>query len=197
MKGISKNFFLISFLPAIAYWYLESYYEPRIAVIGGLVLALVELSLEKIFVGEIHTISKFNFYLIFLLGGLSFLDNKGIWFKLQPAFTGVGIGVFLIYKVFTGKGMIGEMMESFSMNRTLPPKEILLVLEKHIAIFFFCYGVFMGLIAVFATTGYWTFFKTAGFYLISFIFMFFEIVWMRFYSKRIIEDKHRKMVSKF
>ena len=196
-KKISKNFFLISFLPAIAYWYLESNHAPYIAVTGGLLLACVELGLEKVFIGHLHTISKFNFLLIAILGGLSFLDNEGIWFKLQPFFTGLGIGGFLFYKVFKGKGLLYEMMEAIGNNRTLPPEDIMRVFERHVAIFFILYGIFMGFLAVSWSTGHWVFFKTLGFYLVAGIFLVIEIVLLRFKIRSWDERRRQEIISRF
>jgi intracellular septation protein len=69
-KPKNKNLFLISFLPAVAYWYLESNYDLKTALIGGIILGVAEILFEKFFIGHVHTISKFNFYLILLLGGV-------------------------------------------------------------------------------------------------------------------------------
>lgn len=194
---MSKNFFLISFLPAIAYWYLESHYEPKIAATGGVLLALFEVGIEKIFIKHIHSISMANFCLIFFLGGLSFIDNEGIWFKLQPCITGVGIGCFLSYKVFKGKGLLYEMMGTLTEKNKLPPGEVMIKFEMHTAVFFFLYGIFMGGVALKGTTGQWTFFKTAGFYLVSIVFFLFEVIWLRFAIKRYYIKKHAQAVEKF
>jgi len=195
--GMSKHFFLISFLPAVFYWYLESYYEPKIAAVGGVLLALIELIFEKICIKQVHSISKANFFLIFFLGTLSFFDNQGIWFKLQPCLTGVGIGAFLIFKVLKGKGLLFEMMESISDPQKMPPLEIMTKFEAHVALFFLGYGGFMGLVAFNATTGQWTFFKTIGFYIISIIFFLIELIWLRFMMKRWFLKKNEEMMKKF
>ncbi|MBL6990304.1 MAG: septation protein IspZ [Bacteriovoracaceae bacterium] len=177
MKNVSKSFFIISFLPALAYWYLESYYPIRVAVTGGLVLACLEMFLEKVFTKHLHSLSKFNFFLIAFLGAISLIGDEGIWFKLQPMFTGLGIGAYLLYKVKVGKGLLYEMMES--LNQVVPPVEIIRNLETHLGFLFVLYGMFMGLIAGFASTDYWLFFKTAGFYMVFFLFMACEIIWLR------------------
>ena len=197
IKGMSKHFFLISFLPAVFYWYLESYYEPKIAAVGGVLLALIELIFEKICIKQVHSISKANFFLIFFLGTLSFFDNQGIWFKLQPCLTGIGIGAFLIFKVLKGKGLLFEMMESISDPKKMPPLEIMTKFEAHVALFFLSYGGFMGLVAFHATTGQWTFFKTIGFYIISIIFFLIELIWLRAMMKRWFLKKNEEMMKKF
>jgi intracellular septation protein len=155
-KLSQKNFFLISFLPAIAYWYLEENYPIRIAIAGGLALSILELSLEYIFTKHLHSLSKFNFGLIAFLGGLSLLGEEGIWFKLQPAITGVVIASFLLYKNMFGKGFFIEMLES--MGKENVPLEIMSSMEKHVSYLFGLYGLFMFYVAFYWSTDWWLFF---------------------------------------
>ena len=91
-------YFLLSFIPAVAYWLLETYTTLEIALIGGIVLGIIEMILEKYFTGYVHTLSKVNISLIVILGVISLLAKEGVWFRLQPTFTGVGVAGFLIYK---------------------------------------------------------------------------------------------------
>ncbi|MCO4795331.1 MAG: septation protein IspZ [Bacteriovoracaceae bacterium] len=183
--NVSKNFFLISFLPAFAYWYLEENYPLRVALTAGLALAILEIILEKVFTKHVHTLSKFNFFLILFLGGISLIGDEGIWFKLQPLFTGIGISGFMFYRLVRGKGMLFEMMESMPNDKPKPPEFVIQSLEKHVAIFFFVYALFMGSLAIWGTTDQWMFFKTAGLYIVFFFFMILEFFLMR------------KMMSKF
>ena len=96
---LGRSFFLVSFLPAILYWYLEAHYPVRTALIGGLTLSVIELSIEYFWTKEIHALSKFNFILIAVLGGLSLSANEGVWFKLQPFFTGIFMSCFMFYQL--------------------------------------------------------------------------------------------------
>ncbi len=58
-KTLSKNFFLISFLPAIAYWYLEENYPVMIAVTGGMILATIEVLFEKIYFKHVQHLKSY------------------------------------------------------------------------------------------------------------------------------------------
>ncbi|MFZ4712263.1 MAG: inner membrane-spanning protein YciB [Bacteriovoracaceae bacterium] len=176
--GPSKSFFLISFLPAIAYWYLEEYYPIRIAVAGGLALAVLEIILEKVFTKHVHTLSKFNFILIALLGGISLLGEDGLWFKLQPFFTGFIMGGFLLYKLKKGEGLFLEMMKEMNGNK-VPPVDLIKTLETHLAYFLMVYGCLMGALALWGTTSQWAFFKTIGFYIAFIVFFLFEVLMLR------------------
>ena len=187
---VSKSFFLISFLPALAYWYLEEHYPVRIAIAGGLALATLEILVEKFWTKHVHGISKFNFFLILFLGGISLLGEEGIWFKLQPMFTGIGIGGFLLFKLYKGKGLMVEMMES--LNQRLPPIEIFQGVERNLDFLFLVYGLFMGGIATWAETKTWLFFKTLGFYFIFAIFLSIEMVRIRLRLKKYYSVSARK-----
>ncbi len=191
-KQMSKQFFLISFLPAIAYWYLEANYSVQIAVSGGLILATIELLIEKTFIKHIHAISKFNFFLVLFLGLIALLGNDGIWFKLQPFFTGIIIGGYMLYKTKNGDGLMWNMINSI--NKPLPPKNIIASLEKHLSLLFIVYGFFMAGIALWASTGSWLFCKTLGFYIAFGIFLLCEIIFIRIKLKKevVVNDNRDK-----
>ena len=184
-----KHFYWISFFPALASWYLEENYPVKIAVAAGLGLAVLEILLEKFFVKHVHKLSKMNFFLLLFLGGLSLLGDEGIWFKLQPMFTGLGMGGYILYDSIRGPGLLLLMMEE--MGREPPPKEVWGGIEKHLGGFLICYGCFMGGIAFLGTTETWLLFKTLYFYLIFFVFMFFESFLMRKRMKRHIENQKK------
>ncbi len=161
----------------MAYWYLEANYSLKIALAGGMILAVLEISIEKIFTKHIHSISKLNFFLILFLGVISFIGDEGIWFKLQPFFTGLFMGGLLIFKSIRGGSFMYEMMQA--MNNPLPPKKVVIILEKHSGFFMLIYGFFMAVVAFNLSTQQWLFFKTIGFYIAFIIFFLFEIFLMR------------------
>jgi intracellular septation protein len=174
----NRHFFLISFLPALAYWYLESNYPVRIAVSAGVALALLELLIERIFTGHLHSLSKFNALLILTLGGMALMDDEGLWFRLQPLFTGIIISGFLLYRLKCGRGLLAEMASD--LNKHPPPRDLLEIMELHLALFLLFYGVWMGWVAWKLTVDQWLFFKTAGFYLVFAVFLVGELLYLRF-----------------
>ncbi|MCK5883503.1 MAG: septation protein IspZ [Bacteriovoracaceae bacterium] len=192
MKNFSKSFFILSFLPAFGYWYLEESYSIKIALIGGLILASFELLLEWLFTRKLHSLSKFNFFIILFLGSIAFIGDQGIWFKLQPAISGIAISIFLVFKLLTGEGLMVEMLKSLN-SRKIPPKWIIRTLEMHLAIFFFLYSTFMGGVAFWGTTSSWLFFKTIGMYLVFVIFFIFELIYIKILIRRL--DKRATQIS--
>jgi intracellular septation protein len=195
-KALSqKNFFLISFLPALAYWYLEENYPIRIAITGGLVLAILEVSFEYFYTKHVHTLSKFNFFLIGVLGGISLLGEDGVWFRLQPAFTGVAIAGFMIFRLWRGDGLMWEMMQSMP-NQPPVPAEFFKTMEKHMVFLFGGYGLFMAYVALELSTDQWLFFKTLGFYIVFGVFAVAEMIYMRLKVKRWHQNQQRNEVLK-
>lgn len=176
-KNVQKQMFWASFLPAIAYWYLEENYSLQIALLGGLILAIIEISLEWILTKHVHTLSRFNFFLILILGGIAFVAQDGIWFKLQPCFTGLMMGGYLLYRLLKKESLMLEMMKSMHSNQM--PDVIVMRMERDLSIFLILYGLFMAFIAVFAKTSSWLFFKTGGFYIATIIFFIFEMIFIR------------------
>lgn len=179
----SKSFFLISFLPAIAYWYLEANYSLHIALLGGMTLSIVEISLEKLITHQVHKISIFNFLLILFLGGISLLGDDGIWFKLQPAFTGLFMGCYFLFNSFKKESLMFDMMMSMNTSRVLP-MPLLFFMEKWLGFFMLFYGILMANIAFFCETSVWLFWKTIGFYTSSLIFFILMILYMRKNAER-------------
>lgn len=172
-----KQMFWASFLPAIAYWYLEENYSLQVALIGGLILAILEMSIEWIVTKHIHTLSRFNFFLILILGGIAFAFQEGIWFKLQPTFTGLLMGGYLLYRLYKKESLMVEMMKS--MHSHPLPDVIIMSMERNLSIFMIAYGVFMAFIAFNAPTGTWLFWKTGGFYIVTIIFFIAQLVFIR------------------
>ncbi len=176
-KTAQKQMFWASLLPALAYAYLEAKYDLKVALIGGGILAILEISLEWIFTKHIHTLSKFNFFLIVVLGGIAFAAQEGIWFKLQPFFTGVLMGGYLLYRLIKKESLMVETMKS--MHAHPLPDVIIMRMERDLSVFLIVYGIFMAFIAVFTETSTWLFFKTGGFYIVTIIFFVVEMFLVR------------------
>ncbi len=170
MQKKSSNFyFFLSFIPALGYWFLESYYSLTVALVGGVILGVSEIIIEKIFSGKVHSISRLNLGLVVFLGIISLWAQEGIWFKLQPTFTGIILFLFLGYQRLQKKSFMVEMMKDFNQKLPLPPDHYLM-LEWHLALFVLIFGMFMAYIAVTQSSDVWIFWKTIGFYLAFFIF---------------------------
>ena len=184
MQNGQKPYFLLSFLPALAYWYLETYYSLEIALIGGILLGIIEMILEKKFTGHVHTLSKLNIALIVILGGVSLIAKEGVWFKLQPTFTGLALSSYLLFKKFKKQSLMLEMLEDMKQKAPLPP-EIYKIMEWHMCLFLIGFAFFMAWVALKDTTATWLFWKTGGFYIAFGGFMVLEMIYIQWYSRRL------------
>lgn len=181
-KASTPPYFLMSFIPAVAYWLLETYTTLEIALIGGILLGIVEMLLEKKFTGHVHTLSKLNVALVVGLGVISLVAREGIWFKLQPTLTGVSVSGFLLYKKFQGHSLMLDMLRDMKQKAPLPP-EAYKKLEWHMGLFLLGYAAWMAHVAINESTATWIFWKTGGFYLAFGGFMVVEMVILRFFLK--------------
>lgn len=190
----NKTFFLISFLPAMAYWYLEENFDLKTALIGGVGLAVLELIFEKVFTKHIHSLSKINFILILGLGSISLIASEGIWFKLQPFFNGLIMGGIFLFNSFRGKSYFYEIMEH--MGRVVPPREIIIKMEMRLSLFLIFYGMFMAVVAFKLSTSQWIFFKTIGLYIAFAIYMVMEVLILRREMKKLYQQQMFEQISK-
>lgn len=182
MTTAQKPYFLLSFLPALAYWYLETYHTLEVALIGGILLGVVEIAIEKKFSGHVHTLSKLNIALVAGLGVISLAAKEGVFFKLQPTFTGAAIAVYLLYKKSRKESLMVDMLKD--MKQKLPmPESIYLTLEWHLCLFLFGFSAFMAWVALKESTASWLFWKTGGFYIAFGGFMAFELAFLRFKTR--------------
>lgn len=183
MQNGQKPYFLLSFLPAVAYWYLETYYTLEVALIGGILLGVVEMLLEKKFTGHVHTLSKLNIALVVILGGVSLIAKEGVFFKLQPTFTGVALASYLVFKKIKNQSLMVEMLNDMKQKPPLPD-EIYKVMEWHMCLFLIGFAGFMAFVALKESTATWLFWKTGGFYIAFGGFMIVEMAYIKWYSRR-------------
>ena len=178
--GKSPPFFLLSFIPAVAYWLLETYSTLEVALIGGIVLGLIEMAIEKKFSGHVHTLSKLNISLVVVLGVISIIAKEGLWFKLQPTLTGVAVACFFIYKKFKKESLIYQMLVDMKTpaNRMLP-EEVYGMMEWHLCVFLIAFAGWMAYVAISMPTSSWIFWKTGGFYIAFIPFMIVEMFFIR------------------
>lgn len=179
-SGSTPPYFLLSFIPAVAYWLLETYSTLEIALMGGIILGVLEMILEKKFTGHVHTLSKLNLSLIVVLGSISLIAKEGIWFKLQPTMTGLAVAGFFLYKKLRNESLIYQMLKDMKTpeNKMLP-EEVYEMMEWHLCLFLIGFAGWMLYVTLHLTTAQWLFWKTGGFYIAFIPFMIFEMFFIR------------------
>lgn len=179
-NGSSPPYFLLSFIPAVAYWLLETYTSLEVALIGGIALGLVEMILEKKFTGHVHTLSKLNISLVVVLGIISLIAKEGMWFKLQPTMTGIAVAGFFLWKKYKNESLIFQMLRDMKTPKNkMLPEEVYGMMEWHLCLFLIAFAAWMAYVALNMPTGTWLFWKTGGFYIAFIPFMVVEMFFIR------------------
>lgn len=183
--GRTPPYFLLSFIPAVAYWLLETYSTLEVALVGGIILGLVEMLLERKFTGHVHTLSKLNISLVVVLGAISLIAREGVWFKLQPTLTGISLAGFFIYKKIRKESLIYQMLVDMKTPQTkMLPEEVYEMMEWHLCLFLIVFAGWMAHVALHEPTGTWLFWKTGGFYVAFVPFLLVEMIFIRQKMKR-------------
>lgn len=155
---------------------------------GGIILSVAEVTFEKFYSGYVHQLSKFNFFLIVALGGFSLMEENGIWFKLQPSLSLWAVSLYMGFKLKNGKGFFKEMMDEMRPDAPKPPDFIMQSMERNMVILFACYGILMGVLAIWYPTSIWVFFKTAGLFIVMGVFVVVQMI----LNKKAMKKAHVK-----
>jgi len=181
-KSRKSYFFLLSFLPQIVFWHLERNYTLQIAVLGSILVAFLEIFLEKIFTKSVHNLSKLNIVLIICLGFLSYQLNNGLWIKLNPAIVAILCGLFLFWLFNKNKKI--DVIHPRQTFFSLAVKN----LTSHMGWFFLTYGLIIALFAFYSSTTAWLIFKAIGLYFLLLCFFMGELFWLRFSQQKLSEN---------
>ena len=168
---------LIVIIPVVAYTILEIMYDPKTAVIGGVIISALEIIVEKIFFKHVLRIAYMNFILIALLGGISVFQENEIWFKLFPAITSLFVGGYLLFQIRKGTSVIDEFMSL--MQPSSPHKHLLPLFEREMAYFSLWFGILMLFIPFYFSTGVWAFMKIGGSIILFLLHMIIRTLWLK------------------
>lgn len=163
----NKAFQLIVVIPVIAYTILETFYDPMTAVIGGMIIATIEILIEKLVFKHLLKLAMLNFILIAGLGGVSLVQENEIWFKLFPSLTSLFVGFYLLYQIRHGKSVLGEFMDIMQPNN--PQKHMLPFFEREMAYFSIWFGGVMAVVPFAFSTNVWAFMKVFGSIILFFL----------------------------
>ena len=121
--------------------------------------------------------------IVVALGGIALIAREGLWFKLQPTFTGVAVAGFLLFKKVKDESLMLEMLQDMKQPVPLPP-EAYKTMEWHLTLFLLGFAAWMAYVAVNETTAVWLFWKTGGFYVVFGSFAVLEFIFLRWYLRR-------------
>ncbi|MEW6057647.1 MAG: septation protein IspZ [Bdellovibrionota bacterium] len=95
--------FFIALFPLVLFWVVEEFFGLKVALIVGLITAILELGYEKYSQKKIGFMTWVSNGLILGLGLVSLAMNSGTAFKLQPAVMELALALVMVAMRFGGR----------------------------------------------------------------------------------------------
>ena len=171
-----KGQLFAAFLPLVLFWAIEEFFGLKAALIAGCIAAVLELSWEWYRNRRISFLTAVSNLLVIGLGGVSFLTESGIAFKLQPMIMEWAMAVIMLSVRFRG----GEsfMVRTFRDSPGMEPKQREAVLanplfidrfhsmDTRLIVFLALHGLALGWAAIWGSTRIWILLKGVLFYVL-------------------------------
>lgn len=156
-------------LPVIAFTVIDEYGGPIWGVVAGMVFGVGEILWEKWTIGKVETMTWIGNGMLIVLGGVSFVTQSGVWFKLQPAILEAVMGLGMVGSVVLGKPFLLLMSRKQGVFNQIPPP-FQPVMERamsgftlRVGLFFLAHAAIAGWAAVYWSTRAWAALKGIGF----------------------------------
>lgn len=168
-------------LPVIIFWF----FEEKFGTFWGLVCAMVwgvgEASYEYIKDKKVQKITIISTALVVVLGGVSLLLDKSVYFKFSPVVIEVVFAVFLIWQIKKGSPMLLEMAQKMRPNTPIGDvqKRVFNRLTKALIVLILFHSILLSYYALYGTTGEWVFWKGIGLYVLFLAWFFVEFVYQK------------------
>ena len=173
---MKKSQLFVAFLPLLVFWAVEEFWGLKAALIVGCITAVLEVAWEKFVAKKVSFITLASNALVLGLGGVSFLMDSGIAFKLQPMVMEFAMAGFMIGMRVTGKEpfMVRMLREAPALDAT--KREQILSLPgfihrlRHMDTtfigFLLVHGLAVGAAAIWGSTRLWILLKGVLFYVL-------------------------------
>ena len=122
--------------------------------------------------------------MILVLGGISIISQDGIWFKLQPALFEAFFAVLLWGSVVLKKPFLPMMAEKQGAVINPVVKPFMTGMTWRLGFFFAIQSVVATWAALKWTTAQWALLKGVGLMVSFFVYLGFELLWIRFQVKK-------------
>lgn len=198
-KSQLRMLFLGGILPVVAFTLIEEYYGTAAGLVAGMVLGVAEITWEWRTQRRVDPVTWSGNGALLVLGAISLLTEKGIWFKLQPALLEAVTGAALVGSVIVGKPILLAMVEKQGIFERFPgpvrPQARALLAREfsrmcvRLGLFFFAHAVLAIWAALYASTAVWAFLKGVGFTVSMVLYLAIEGVALRRKVKRLAADR--------
>ena len=176
-------------LPLIVFAIIDAYAPLKTALIGAVIISIIECLFTYFYFGRLDSVSYLTVVLVIGLAALSYKKQSPLFFKMKPAIMSLIFGSILI-----GSWLIDEPLMRTFMNKYSTVLEDMLdgELKERVALFhseigqiwlekltmtsgvaIFLHGIISAFAAYRLSMGAWLVISVAGFFVMSFIGVFF------------------------
>lgn len=176
---MKKSQLFAAFLPLLVFWAVEEFWGLKAALIVGCITAVLEIAWEKFVRKHVSFLTLASNGLVLGLGGVSFLMDSGIAFKIQPMVMELAMAFFMIGLRF--KTSEPFMLRMFREAPALDPvkRDQLLALpgftgrlrsmDNTFIGFLTVHGLAVGAAAIWGSTRQWILLKGVLFYVLMLV----------------------------
>jgi len=178
--SMALSLFFGGILPVVAFTVIEDQYGPLWGTVAGMFFGLGEVIYEKIRHQKIAAVTWIGNLMILALGTISIISQDGVWFKLQPALFEAFFTILLWGSLFAKKSLLAMMAEK---QGTKVPDNLIPMMRGmtvRLGFFFFIHTLLAVWAALEWSTHQWALLKGVGLTLSFFVYLAFEIIWIRF-----------------
>lgn len=162
-------------LPLVLFWAVEALYGLKAALVVGCVAAVIEIVWERFSQGKVSFLTWASNGLVLGLGGVSFLMDSGVAFKLQPAVMEVSMAGLLGWLRITGEPFMLRTFRDAPMPD--PGKRDFLLAQawflkrlrdadSRLIVFFVIHGLAVAWAAIWGSSTVWILLKGVVFYVL-------------------------------
>ena len=172
-------------LPIVMFFLLYKFYGIMVATIGAMITTIIANVVAYYNNGTISKVSLVTLVVILVLGGITIFSGDTKFIKMKPTIINFIFFGVLFFGIFQNKGYMRYIFaESFSME-----EKNWLILSRRWAFFFLFLGLLNEVIWRNFDDDIWVNFKVFGIVICSFVFLIFNIPFIKQNAKILDEGK--------
>lgn len=168
-------------VPVIIFWFFEEKFGTFWGLVCAMVWGIGEASYEYITTKKVQKLTLISTGLVVVLGGVSLLLDKSVYFKFSPVVIEVVFAGFMVWQLKKGNPMFIEMAQKMRPNIVMGDvqKQVFNRLTKALIFLLLVHCVLLSYYALNGTTSQWAFWKGIGFYVLFLVWFFVEYAYQK------------------
>ncbi|OIP01104.1 MAG: hypothetical protein AUJ98_05435 [Bacteroidetes bacterium CG2_30_33_31] len=159
---------MIGLIPLMAFIIADEFFGTKVGLIVAIIIGIVQLLYFLIKDKKLEKFVLFDTGLIIIMGGISFISQNDLFFKLKPALIEMILLAIIGISAFTSKNIILGMQKRYTGDLEINSDQLSKI-RKSLKMMFFIFLIHTLLViysAFFMSTEAWGFISTALFYII-------------------------------